>query len=154
MVGILSLLPGGTLPNALHYSAGRGMRPNVQMRAAQGPRARGGMADARARPCWGVAGAYRSKQRSSLRLGRSVGRQSRPWPTQNRRHFPPWIFLNAESHRVVKTILPSAAPCCSSSDTLDVVTESLTKLYPSGLQCAVAVCAAHVERGSVRYGYM
>ena len=51
---------------------------NVQMRAAQGPRARGGMADARARPCWGVAGAYRSKQRSNLRLGRSVGRQSRP----------------------------------------------------------------------------
>ena len=36
MIGILSLLPGGTLPNALHYSAGRGMRPNVQMRAAQG----------------------------------------------------------------------------------------------------------------------
>ena len=54
MIGILSLLPGGTLPNALHYSAGRGMRPNVQMRAAQGPRARGGMADARARPRAGV----------------------------------------------------------------------------------------------------
>ena len=74
MIGILSPLPGhGTLPNALHHSAGRGMRPNMQMRAAEGPRARRGKADARARPCWGVAGAYRSKQRSNLRLGRSVG---------------------------------------------------------------------------------
>ena len=57
MIGILSLLPGGTLPNALHYSAGRGMRPNVQMRAAEGSRARRSMANAGAQPCWGVAGA-------------------------------------------------------------------------------------------------
>ena len=43
MIGILCLLPGGTLPNALHHSAGRGMRPNVQMRAAQGPHGHAGV---------------------------------------------------------------------------------------------------------------
>ena len=59
MIGILRHLPGGTWPNTLHHDVGLGMRPNVQMRAAEGPRARRGMVDARARPCWGVAGVYR-----------------------------------------------------------------------------------------------
>ena len=54
MIGILRLLPGGTWPNTLHHNVGLGMQPNVQMRAAEGPRARGGMADARARACAGV----------------------------------------------------------------------------------------------------
>ena len=85
-IGILRPLPGGTWPNTLHHNVGLGMQPNVQMRAAEGPRARKGKADARAWSCWGVAGAYRSKQRLDLRLCRSAWVQSRPPPTPNRHH--------------------------------------------------------------------